>query len=182
MAAPDGSRTPGLSRTRDGLLVVEMDLNLNRQVSDRWSFKVPQGQTGWISSERPLTLKRTSYITFRKGGAKCKYQVRVVHQFEVRKSVGSPEGPVLDCGCDLVNLPVYSADDWTVPGVRRGTRQRRQAGLQATYSQRVDPTLKKTHDSVVPLSCDYQFIQEINPNRTLVILILLPWIDKCSFC
>ncbi|KAF6716985.1 Beta-ureidopropionase [Oryzias melastigma] len=40
VAAPDGSRTPGLSRTRDGLLVVEMDLNLNRQVSDKWSFKM----------------------------------------------------------------------------------------------------------------------------------------------
>lgn len=40
MAAPDGSRTPGLSRTRDGLLVVEIDLNLNRQISDKWSFKV----------------------------------------------------------------------------------------------------------------------------------------------
>lgn len=40
VAAPDGSRSPGLSRTKDGLLVVELDLNLNRQVSDRWSFKV----------------------------------------------------------------------------------------------------------------------------------------------
>ncbi|XP_078808721.1 beta-ureidopropionase isoform X2 [Oryzias latipes] len=40
VAAPDGSRTPGLSRTQDGLLVVEMDLNLNRQVSDKWSFKM----------------------------------------------------------------------------------------------------------------------------------------------
>uniref|UniRef100_A0A803YFW3 CN hydrolase domain-containing protein n=1 Tax=Meleagris gallopavo TaxID=9103 RepID=A0A803YFW3_MELGA len=40
VAAPDGSRTPGLSRTRDGLLVVEMDLNLCRQVSDKWNFKV----------------------------------------------------------------------------------------------------------------------------------------------
>ncbi|XP_074966634.1 beta-ureidopropionase isoform X3 [Phalacrocorax aristotelis] len=39
VAAPDGSRTPGLSRTRDGLLVVEMDLNLCRQVSDKWNFK-----------------------------------------------------------------------------------------------------------------------------------------------
>uniref|UniRef100_A0A8C3A3C4 Beta-ureidopropionase n=1 Tax=Cyclopterus lumpus TaxID=8103 RepID=A0A8C3A3C4_CYCLU len=39
-AAPDGSRSPGLSRTRDGLLVVEMDLNLNRQISDKWSFKM----------------------------------------------------------------------------------------------------------------------------------------------
>uniref|UniRef100_A0A8D0D784 Beta-ureidopropionase n=1 Tax=Sander lucioperca TaxID=283035 RepID=A0A8D0D784_SANLU len=40
VAAPDGSRTPGLSRTRDGLLVVELDLNLNRQISDKWSFKM----------------------------------------------------------------------------------------------------------------------------------------------
>lgn len=49
VAAPDGSRSPGLSRTQDGLLVVELDLNLNRQVSDRWSFKVRQ---------RPLTARR----------------------------------------------------------------------------------------------------------------------------
>lgn len=40
MAAPDGSRTPGLSRTRDGLLVAELDLNLNRQVADKWNFKM----------------------------------------------------------------------------------------------------------------------------------------------
>ncbi|KAM8866668.1 beta-ureidopropionase [Synchiropus picturatus] len=40
VAGPDGSRTPGLSRTRDGLLVVDLDLNLNRQISDKWSFKM----------------------------------------------------------------------------------------------------------------------------------------------
>ncbi|XP_046904114.1 beta-ureidopropionase [Hypomesus transpacificus] len=40
VAAPDGSRSPGLSRTRDGLLVAEVDLNLNRQISDKWSFKM----------------------------------------------------------------------------------------------------------------------------------------------
>ncbi|XP_069789860.1 beta-ureidopropionase isoform X2 [Narcine bancroftii] len=40
VAAPDGSRTPGLSRTRDGLLVAEMDLNLCRQMSDKWGFKM----------------------------------------------------------------------------------------------------------------------------------------------
>ncbi len=28
VAAPDGSRTPGLSRDRDGLLVTEVDLNM----------------------------------------------------------------------------------------------------------------------------------------------------------
>lgn len=40
VAAPDGSRTPGLSRNRDGLLVAELDLNLCRQVNDIWNFKV----------------------------------------------------------------------------------------------------------------------------------------------
>ncbi|XP_078277188.1 beta-ureidopropionase [Rhinoraja longicauda] len=40
VAAPDGSRTPGLSRTRDGLLVAELDLNLCRQMSDKWGFKM----------------------------------------------------------------------------------------------------------------------------------------------
>ncbi|XP_007437445.2 beta-ureidopropionase, partial [Python bivittatus] len=40
VAAPNGSRTPGLSRTHDGLLVAEMDLNLCRQVSDKWNFKM----------------------------------------------------------------------------------------------------------------------------------------------
>ncbi|XP_055327677.1 beta-ureidopropionase-like [Paramacrobiotus metropolitanus] len=42
VTAPDGIRTPGLSRERDGLLVVQMDLNLNRQVSDKWGFKMTQ--------------------------------------------------------------------------------------------------------------------------------------------
>jgi beta-ureidopropionase len=38
VAAPDASRTPGLSRTRDGLLVTEVDLNLCRQIKDMWGF------------------------------------------------------------------------------------------------------------------------------------------------
>lgn len=42
VAAPDGSRTPGLSRVRDGLLVSELDLNLCRQVKDRWGFQMTQ--------------------------------------------------------------------------------------------------------------------------------------------
>lgn len=33
VAAPDASRTPSLARHRDGLMVVEMDLNLCRQVT-----------------------------------------------------------------------------------------------------------------------------------------------------
>ncbi|EDO37352.1 predicted protein [Nematostella vectensis] len=40
VAAPNGSRTPGLSRTRDGLLVTEVDLNLCRQVKDKWGFQM----------------------------------------------------------------------------------------------------------------------------------------------
>ncbi len=40
VAAPNGSRTPGLSRTRDGLLVTEIDLNHGRQVKDKWGFQM----------------------------------------------------------------------------------------------------------------------------------------------
>jgi len=42
VTAPDGTRTPGLSRNRDGLLVVEMDLNLCRQIKDKWGFRMTQ--------------------------------------------------------------------------------------------------------------------------------------------
>ncbi|KAF2357869.1 Carbon-nitrogen hydrolase [Trinorchestia longiramus] len=42
VTAPDGARTPGLSRTRDGLLVAEMDLNLCRQIKDKWGFRMTQ--------------------------------------------------------------------------------------------------------------------------------------------
>ena len=44
VAAPDASRTPGLSRTQDGLLVTEVDLNLCRQVKDRWGFSMTRRQ------------------------------------------------------------------------------------------------------------------------------------------
>jgi beta-ureidopropionase len=40
MAAPNASRTPGLSRTRDGVLVTEFDLNLCRQVKDQWTLQM----------------------------------------------------------------------------------------------------------------------------------------------
>lgn len=42
VAAPNGSRTPGLSRTKTGLLVAEMDLNMCRQVKDHWGFQMTQ--------------------------------------------------------------------------------------------------------------------------------------------
>lgn len=38
IAGPDGARTPSLSRTRDGVLITEMDLNLCQQVKDKWLF------------------------------------------------------------------------------------------------------------------------------------------------
>jgi len=42
VTAPDGGRTPGLSRTRDGVLVSEIDLNQCRQVKDKWGFQMTQ--------------------------------------------------------------------------------------------------------------------------------------------
>ncbi len=40
VTAPDGSRTPGLSRVRDGVLISEIDLNHCRQVRDKWGFQM----------------------------------------------------------------------------------------------------------------------------------------------
>ena len=42
IAAPDGSRTPALSRLRDGVLIAEIDLNLSRQAKEFWGFKMTQ--------------------------------------------------------------------------------------------------------------------------------------------
>ncbi|BHF73510.1 Beta-ureidopropionase [Sparganum proliferum] len=42
VAGPDGSRTPGLDRISDGLLVAEVDLNLCRQARDQWGFRMTQ--------------------------------------------------------------------------------------------------------------------------------------------
>lgn len=42
ITAPDGGRSPGLSRTRDGVLVAEIDLNHCRQVKDKWGFQMTQ--------------------------------------------------------------------------------------------------------------------------------------------
>jgi len=40
VAGPDASRSPGLSRTRDGVLMGEVDLNLCQQVKDQWGFQM----------------------------------------------------------------------------------------------------------------------------------------------
>jgi beta-ureidopropionase len=42
VGAPNGARTPGLSRVRDGLLISEVDLNHCRQVKDVWGFQMTQ--------------------------------------------------------------------------------------------------------------------------------------------
>ncbi|KAK4750037.1 hypothetical protein SAY87_027486 [Trapa incisa] len=39
-SAPDASCTPSLSRHRDGLLITDMDLNLCRQLKDKWGFRM----------------------------------------------------------------------------------------------------------------------------------------------
>ena len=60
VAAPNGGRTPGLSRTRDGLLVTEIDLNLGRQVKDKWGFRM----TGRIP-EYAEALTRAAHPNFK---------------------------------------------------------------------------------------------------------------------
>ncbi|XP_032514828.2 beta-ureidopropionase-like [Danaus plexippus] len=42
VTAPDGCRTPGMSRVNDGLLIAQMDLNLCRQAKDKWGFTMTQ--------------------------------------------------------------------------------------------------------------------------------------------
>ncbi|KAJ9469672.1 Beta-ureidopropionase [Diplonema papillatum] len=42
VASPDSAVTPSLSRDKDGVLVVEVDLNLCRQIKDRWMFSTTQ--------------------------------------------------------------------------------------------------------------------------------------------
>lgn len=39
VAGPDGSRTPSLPRTKDGVCVAEVDVNLVRQVREKWMFQ-----------------------------------------------------------------------------------------------------------------------------------------------
>jgi len=39
VSAPDASRTPSLSRCRDGLLVTDCDLNLCQQIKDKWMLQ-----------------------------------------------------------------------------------------------------------------------------------------------
>lgn len=40
VSAPNGCKTPGLSRDKNGLLIIQMDLNLCRQIKDHWGFNM----------------------------------------------------------------------------------------------------------------------------------------------
>lgn len=42
LAAPDGTRSPGMPRDRDGLLINEIDLNMCRQERDIHTFRMLQ--------------------------------------------------------------------------------------------------------------------------------------------
>lgn len=59
VAGPDGSRTPSLSRVKDGLIVTEVDLNLMGQYRDNWTFNMSTMITlskynrFWTSYEAP---------------------------------------------------------------------------------------------------------------------------------
>jgi len=39
-SAPDASRSPSISRVQDGLCVAEVDLNLCKQIRDKWTFQM----------------------------------------------------------------------------------------------------------------------------------------------
>lgn len=67
VGAPNGARTPGLSRIKDGLLVSEIDLNQCRQVKDVWGFQMTQRleeYAGWLAEAakpgfKPQIIKDT---------------------------------------------------------------------------------------------------------------------------
>ncbi|XP_062526678.1 beta-ureidopropionase isoform X2 [Bombyx mori] len=54
VTAPNGCRTPALSRLRDGLMIVEIDLNLNRQVRDQWGFNMTSRPLPMSSPRSPM--------------------------------------------------------------------------------------------------------------------------------
>ncbi|KAH8297159.1 hypothetical protein KR044_005564 [Drosophila immigrans] len=60
VAAPDGTRTPSLSRCQDGLLITELDLNLCRQVKDFWGFRQTQRLPLYAES-----LQKSSELDFK---------------------------------------------------------------------------------------------------------------------
>jgi beta-ureidopropionase len=65
IGAPNGARTPGLSRVRDGLLVAEIDLNHCRQVKDVWGFQ--------------MTMRLEEYAKALANAAKPDFKQQIIH-------------------------------------------------------------------------------------------------------
>jgi len=65
VAAPDASRTPSLSRCRDGLMVCDVNLGLCQQVKDKWGFQ--------------MTARYDLYNNFFSRFSKMDYKPQVVH-------------------------------------------------------------------------------------------------------
>lgn len=64
ITAPDGTRTPSLSRTKDGLLIAQIDLNMCRQIKDKWGFAMTQrldlyakSLTEYVKGQGPQLVK-----------------------------------------------------------------------------------------------------------------------------
>ena len=60
VGAPNGARTPGLSRVRDGVLVAEVDLNHCRQVKDVWGFQMTMRLEEY--AQRLAEAARTDFV------------------------------------------------------------------------------------------------------------------------
>jgi len=69
-SAPDSSRSPSLSRTRDGLSIAEVDLNLCQQLKDKWSFQ--------------MTARYDMYATLLKNFTDLKYEPQIIRDPSVK--------------------------------------------------------------------------------------------------
>jgi len=65
VAAPDASRCPGLSRTNDGVVIADADLNLCRQIRDAWGIQ--------------MTGRHRDYADFLEWYGDPKFRPNIVH-------------------------------------------------------------------------------------------------------
>ncbi|KAF2294218.1 hypothetical protein GH714_008384 [Hevea brasiliensis] len=72
-SAPDASCTPSLSRYKDGLLISDMDLNLCRQLKDKWGFRMTARQLATTAVGVPV------FEMFLTKNRKGEYQQQVVY-------------------------------------------------------------------------------------------------------
>ncbi|VDM38186.1 unnamed protein product [Toxocara canis] len=75
VAAPDGRRTEGLSRTRDGVLIAELDLNLCQQTKDSWGFQV-----GTLYIEKKMTRRLDMYAKEIAMAAQPDYKPQIIRE------------------------------------------------------------------------------------------------------